>query len=270
MVREWTEMPLYCISSITTTSPVKSLFNSVTVFQKPIEKKFEFDEAVASVFDDMLSRSVPFYDEVRQLIVAIILAHQKEQMRIVDLGVSTAKLLLELDAKASVPLQLKGIDNSQAMLNRAKQKAHAFGASITLELADILTYPYANEDVIVANYTLQFIRPMQRLALVKKLYQGLSPHGLFIFSEKVVFEDKVLDKQMIDIYYNYKKQQGYSEYEIAQKREALENVLIPFTIEENVRMCKEAGFSRVTTLFQWANFVTFIAKKEETEEGDLG
>jgi len=84
---------------------------------------------------------------------------------------------------------------------------------------------------------------------------------MFIFSEKVVFEDKKLDKELIDIYYEYKKTQGYSEYEIAQKREALENVLIPFTIEENIQMCKDAGFKRIDTIFQWANFVTFVAKK---------
>ena len=66
---------------------------------------------------------------------------------------------------------------------------------------------------------------------------------------------------MIDIYYAYKKAHGYSEYEIAQKREALENVLIPFTIEENIRMCRDAGFRNISTIFQWANFVTFVAKK---------
>jgi tRNA (cmo5U34)-methyltransferase len=232
------------------------------VFEKPIEKKFEFDEAVASVFDDMLSRSVPFYDEVRALIIALILQEAKEGMKVLDLGVSTAKFLLELHAKSEIALCLKGIDNSEAMLQRAKQKREAFGARIILELADMINYDYANEDVIVANYTLQFIRPMQRLELVRRLYEGLNESGLFVFSEKVVFDDKVLDKQMIDIYYDYKKEQGYSEYEIAQKREALENVLIPFTIEENIRMCKEAGFKRVDTIFQWANFVTFVAKKE--------
>jgi tRNA (cmo5U34)-methyltransferase len=130
-----------------------------------------------------------------------------------------------------------------------------------LELADMLEYCYQNEDVIVANYTLQFIRPMQRLELMKKLFSGLKDEGTFIFSEKVIFEDKVLDKQMIDIYYDYKKEQGYSEYEIAQKREALENVLIPFTIKENIQMCKDAGFTKIETVFQWANFVTFVVKK---------
>ena len=231
------------------------------VFAKKIEKKFEFDKAVASVFDDMLSRSVPFYDEVRTLVISLILAEEAEGKRVLDLGSSTAKFLLDLHSKMHTAMQLKGIDNSEAMLERALQKCEAFGAGIDLELADMLDYGYAEEDIVVANYTLQFIRPMQRIELVKKLYEGLNGNGMFIFSEKVVFEDKKLDKQMIDIYYDYKKIQGYSEYEIAQKREALENVLIPFTIEENIRMCREAGFSQVDTIFQWANFVTFVAKK---------
>ena len=231
------------------------------VFSKPIAKKFEFDEAVASVFDDMLSRSVPFYDEVRSLVVSLILSQQKEGMRVLDLGSSTAKFLLDLHSKASVPMRLRGVDNSPAMLERARQKAQAFGADIELELADMLTYDYRQEDIIVANYTLQFIRPMQRIELIKNLYNGLCEGGMFIFSEKVVFDDNRLDKQMIDIYYDYKKAQGYSEYEIARKREALENVLIPFTIKENIRMCKDAGFTSVDTIFQWANFVTFVAKR---------
>ncbi|MCB4775782.1 MAG: carboxy-S-adenosyl-L-methionine synthase CmoA [Sulfurovum sp.] len=231
------------------------------VFTEKISKKFEFDEAVASVFDDMLSRSVPFYDEVRKLIISLILAKEKEGMKVLDLGSSTAKFLLDLHSKMKVPMKLKGLDNSQAMLDRAEQKCQAFGADIELEFADMLAYHYDNEDIIVANYTLQFIRPIQRLELVKKLYDGLSKDGIFIFSEKVVFENKVLDKQIIDIYYAYKKEQGYSEYEIARKREALENVLIPFTLKENIQMCKEAGFSKIETIFQWANFVTFVVKK---------
>ena len=231
------------------------------VFNTAIEKKFEFDEAVASVFDDMLSRSVPFYDEVRKLVIALILSEQKEGLKVLDLGSSTAKFLLDLHSKMEVKMQLKGLDNSQAMLDRAEQKCQAFGAEIDLELADMLSYDYDNEDIIVANYTLQFIRPMQRVELIKKLYKGLNEEGIFIFSEKVVFKDKKLDKDLIDIYYEYKKEQGYSEYEIAQKREALENVLIPFTIEENIQMCKDAGFKNIDTIFQWSNFVTFVAKK---------
>ncbi len=231
------------------------------VFTQKIEKKFEFDEAVASVFDDMLSRSVPFYDEVRELIISLIIAEEAEGRKVLDLGSSTAKFLLDLSSKMKTDMQLKGIDNSEAMLDRARQKCQAFGANIILEDEDMLGYTYEQEDVVVANYTLQFIRPIERLGLIGKIYEGLNEEGQFIFSEKVVFKEKKLDKQMIDIYYAYKKEQGYSDYEIAQKREALENVLIPFTIEENIKMCKDAGFGSVETVFQWANFVTFVAKK---------
>lgn len=231
------------------------------VFSKEISKKFEFDEAVASVFDDMLSRSVPFYGVVQKLIIDIILTHQEDGKKVLDLGVSTAKLLLELKSKMSREMLLKGIDNSDAMLDRAKNKCHAFGADIQLELADMLTYNYDSEDIIIANYTLQFIRPMQRVDLIKDIYNGLNQDGIFIFSEKVVFDNKKLDKDLIDIYYEYKKEQGYSEYEISQKREALENILIPFTIDENIKMCKDAGFNSIDTVFQWGNFVTFVASK---------
>ena len=231
------------------------------VFETPIAKQFEFDHAVASVFDDMLSRSVPFYDEVRQLIISLILSREEEGMQVLDLGSSTAKLLLELHSKMQTNMQLRGIDNSQAMLDRARQKTAAFGADITLELADMLIYPYQDQDIIIANYTLQFIRPIQRIELVKRLYEGLNSGGIFIFSEKVIFDNAQLDKEMINIYYQYKKSQGYSAYEIAQKREALENVLVPFSIRENIQMCKEAGFHKIDTLFQWANFTTFVAQK---------
>ena len=231
------------------------------VFDKPIEKKFEFDEAVASVFDDMLSRSVPFYDEVRRLVIDVLLAEAFEGMRVLDLGCSTAKFLLDLDAKSPYKLALEGIDNSEAMLARARQKAAAFGSDVTLNFGDILTYDFQTRDVIVAHYTLQFIRPMQRLQVVKKIADALEEGGRFFFSEKVVFDDKKLDKELIDIYYDFKRSQGYSDFEIAQKREALENVLIPFTIEENRNMCLDAGFKHVETLFQWANFVTFVARK---------
>ena len=231
------------------------------IFTQPIEKKFEFDEAVASVFDDMLSRSVPFYDEVRRLVISVILVEERAGKRIVDLGSSTAKFLLELSSKMETPMELIGIDNSPAMLERARQKAQAFGAEIALQEGDILMYDYQGSDVVVSNYTLQFLRPMQRLELVQRIFDGLSAGGQFLFSEKVVFHDKHLDKQIIDIYYDFKRTRGYSDFEIAQKREALENVLIPFTIDENIKMCKDAGFMDVLTIFQWGNFVTFVAKK---------
>jgi len=231
------------------------------IFTKELNKKFEFDESVASVFDDMLSRSVPFYKEVQKLVIDYIKLNAKDEAKLTDLGCSTAKFLLELNSK--VPnLKLCGIDNSTPMLEQAQKKCQAYGVeNIDLIFADMAEIELENQDFITSNYTLQFIRPIQRPKVVAKIFNALNSDGKFIFSEKVVFEDKKLDKDIIEIYYNYKKEQGYSEYEIAKKREALENVLIPFTIKENIDMCKEAGFKQVHTLFQWGNFVTFVAIK---------
>jgi tRNA (cmo5U34)-methyltransferase len=231
------------------------------VFEVEPQKQFEFDESVASVFDDMLGRSVPFYDEVQKLVISLILKQQSEGKKVLDLGSSTAKFLIDLHCQMSMNMTLKGIDNSEAMLVQAKAKCKAYDVNIELEYGDILTCDFGIQDFIVANYTLQFIRPIQRVGLVKKIYDSLESGGLFLFSEKVVFDDKKLDKLMIDIYYDHKKAQGYSAYEITKKREALENVLVPYTISENIQMCKEAGFDKINTVFQWANFVTFIAQK---------
>ncbi len=230
------------------------------IFSKEIEKKFEFDEAVASVFDDMLSRSVPFYKENQKLIIDFILQNSKNGSKILDLGSSTAKFLLELYQRNQT-LKLVGIDNSKPMIDEANKKIEAYDANIKLYFADMLKFEIKNFDYIIANYTLQFIRPLKRPKLIKNIFNGLNKNGYFIFSEKVVFEDKKFDKDIIDIYHKYKENQGYSQIEIIKKREALENVLIPFTIEENITMCKEAGFNNVNTIFQWANFVTFIALK---------
>lgn len=230
-------------------------------FNEPIVKQFEFDDKVAAVFDDMVSRSVPFYKEVQELIVSFALKHLDSGDSVYDLGCSTASTLLALEQASQIPLHLHGIDNSQSMIDKAKSKLLAYESQIDLCVGDILTLPFQSSKMILSNYTLQFIRPLKRSELVKKVYDALEPNGVFIFSEKVILEDKVLDKEFIDLYYDYKARQGYSQYEIAQKREALENVLVPYTYEENVEMLKDAGFEIVDTLFRWVNFTTFIAKK---------
>jgi tRNA (cmo5U34)-methyltransferase len=230
------------------------------VFAKPIKKQFEFDEEVAAVFDDMLSRSVPFYEESQQITRFFALKALEGGGVMYDLGCSTASLLISI-AKQNKEAKLVGLDNSEAMLEQAAKKAHAFDAQIILENADILEYKYEEADVFVSNYTLQFIRPLVREELIKKIADALKKEGVFIFSEKVISHHPKLNKDLIEHYYDFKKQQGYSEYEIAQKREALENVLVPYSEEENIKMAKNAGFSHCEVVFRWANFATFIAIK---------
>jgi tRNA (cmo5U34)-methyltransferase len=233
------------------------------VFSKPIKKQFEFDEEVAAVFDDMLERSVPFYKESLKLskYFALQRANAVEDATIYDLGCSTASLLIAISKALETDAHLIGIDNSHAMLQRARKKIDAFGAKVSVEYGDILEYDYEAADVFIANYTLQFVRPLVREELVKKIASALKKEGVFIFSEKLISHHPKLNKELISCYYAFKKEQGYSEYEIMQKREALENVLVPYSEEENIAMAKNAGFSHCEVIFRWANFATFIAIK---------
>ena len=230
------------------------------VFNKEIEKQFEFDKEVADVFDDMIDRSVPFYKENLHLSINILKNYLNDNDKVLDLGSSTGTFLINL-AKFNPTLNLIGIDNSSAMIQKAQKKAKAFGVNITFIESDFLDYNFNKNKLISANYTIQFIRPIKREKLISKIYNSLEDNGIFIMSEKLISEDKKLNKILIDEYYEYKKQKGYSEYEIAKKREALENVLIPYSELENREMLKNAGFKHIEVIFRWCNFATFIAFK---------
>ena len=231
------------------------------VFTKPIKKQFEFDEEVAAVFDDMLQRSVPFYKESQKITEFFILKKLEDGGIMYDLGCSTATLLLNIHRNLKSSATLIGLDNSEAMLEQARKKCEAYGAKVEVENADILEYEYKKADAFVSNYTLQFIRPLVREELVKKISSSLNKEGIFIFSEKVISHHSKLNKDLIECYYDFKKEQGYSEYEIMQKREALENVLVPYSEDENIKMALNCGFSHCEVVFRWANFATFVAIK---------
>ena len=232
------------------------------LFAKTPLKRFVFDEAVAGVFDDMLKRSVPFYSEVQKLIIATIMrAFEKKHITVVDLGCSTATFLISLAKAYDGDTTLIGVDNSQAMIERATNKADAFGETITFVCEDVAECEIPKCDVIVLNYTLQFIEPQKRAALLRRCYEALRGGGLLFLREKVVFEDEQRQAFFGEIYYDFKRAQGYSEIEIARKKEALEDVLIPLSKEQNITLLKEAGFDEMETIFAWVNFATFYAKK---------
>jgi tRNA (cmo5U34)-methyltransferase len=236
------------------------------VFATPIHKQFEFDESVATVFDDMLTRSIPFYAEAQNLVRHCVCTHvnksNTKEMLLYDLGCSTAATLLHIEpCTAQKNLRLVGIDNSHAMIEQAQKKLEAFGSKIELVLGDIVDFPYEKADIFISNYTLQFIRPLQREKFIQKLHTALKEDGIFIFSEKLISEHKELNKTLIDYYHDFKEKNGYSRYEIMQKREALENVLVPYTQNENIDMLKACGFSYCEAVFRWGNFATFIAFK---------
>lgn len=232
------------------------------IFKDKLEKQFEFDESVVSVFDDMIDRSVPFYREQISLIAHFASLSLSEGGRVYDLGSSTGNVLFELYKSIPSHTELIGLDSSLAMIERARLKARAYEAcNIKFLHQDFLEYEFLPSKVMIASWTMQFVRPLMRERMISKIYQSLEHNGIFLMSEKMVSSDKVLDRLMIERYHQYKATQGYSQIEINQKREALENVLVPYTQEENFSMLKNAGFKSVEILFKWVNFALLIARK---------
>lgn len=231
-----------------------------TLFQSQINKQFEFDESVASVFDDMLERSIPFYKEQIELIAHFASSHLQDLGLVYDLGSSTGNALFALH-KLCPKARLVGIDSSKAMCERALLKAGAYGIKAEFVCEDFFSYPFEESSVVIASWTMQFVRPLMREKMIQKIFDSLKDGGVFLMSEKVLSEDKQMSHLMIEHYHQYKMQKGYTQFEINQKREALENVLIPYTLDENITMLKNAGFESVEVLFKWVNFALLIAKK---------
>ena len=225
---------------------------------------FRFDQKTAAVFDNMVSRSVPFYHEIQRMTGEIAGDFAVDGTNLFDLGCSTGTTLLQLDPSVSNGVRFVGVDNSADMLDKAREKlkAHGLTRPFDLQLADLhRDRPVENASVVVINLTLQFIRPLYRERVVKSVFEGLNDQGCLILVEKQTMPDSLLNRLFIRYYYEMKRRNGYSEVEIAQKREALENVLIPYRPEENREMLKSVGFKYAEEFFRWYNFAGMIAVK---------
>jgi tRNA (cmo5U34)-methyltransferase len=229
---------------------------------------FEFDARVAEVFDDMLIRSIPFYLEQQYMIKEIAKKFWIPGTDVYDLGCSTATTLVSLCHEIKGPGRFVGYDNSVPMLEQAKRKIeeNEFGNRIEARYGDLngdlLELPLENSSVVTMSWTLQFIRPLRRHNLIKWIYNGLVEDGVLIVTEKVLTDNTHMNRFFIDFYYDFKRRNGYSESEIAKKREALENILIPYRIDENTEMFRRGGFQIVETFFRWYNFAGFLCVKK--------
>ncbi len=225
---------------------------------------FKFDDKVAGVFDDMLGRSVPFYDEIQRMTCELASDFSQKDSNIYDLGCSTGTTFDLLHPVIDESVTFIGIDNSKPMLVKAEEKLSGIGngRKFALKHADIEGhYVIENASVVLMVLTLQFVRPLYREKIAKKIYDGMNKNSALIIVEKLLSADSTLNRLFIDHYYDYKRRSGYSETEIVQKREALENVLIPYRMEENVELFKDAGFRHVEDFFRWYNFSGIIAVK---------
>lgn len=225
---------------------------------------FRFDQAVVEVFPDMIKRSVPGYATIISMIGDLAERYARAGSLCYDLGCSLGAATLAMRHRIrAADCEIVAVDNSQAMVNRAAQVLRADSGELPVQLlcADLQQVQIEQASVVVLNFTLQFIATAERDRIIQAIHDGLLPGGVLILSEKVAFSDRPHEELMIELHHNFKRTNGYSDLEIAQKRNALENVLVPESLETHRARLKRAGFTSVDVWFQCFNFASLIAIK---------
>jgi len=227
---------------------------------------FEFNDDVAQVFDDMVARSIPFYGEIHQLIIDLVMRQFQFKGKIVDLGCSTGTTIAMIESalatKSDQIPHFVGVDTSAPMLEQARKKCRDVRNVEFLQL-DMTEYDFKGSEIVILNYTLQFLKHSARVALLKKIHDSMVPGGIILLSEKIQSPNAPMQEIITDLYYDFKRRNGYSELEISQKREALENVLVPVTPRDQLEMLEDAGFDYAEMLFRWYNFASYLGIKKE-------
>jgi len=234
------------------------------IYRQPLAEVagFRFDAAVAQVFPDMIERSVPGYLTIVENIGVIGAQFYQPGSRCYDLGCSLGAVSFAL-RRQNPQLPIVAVDNSEAMLARCGENLSRAGERHNIELlcADINELKIENASVVVLNFTLQFIAPEQRKALLARIYAGMCEGGALILSEKISFEEGEQQQRFTDLHHGFKRANGYSDLEISQKRSALENVLIPETLQQHQQRLQAVGFRSVECWFQCWNFVSLLMVK---------
>jgi len=223
---------------------------------------FRFDQDVVKVFDDMVRRSVPGYDSMIQMIGLIARMYGQDNTNYYDLGSSTGAITLSIALNnKSKNNQFFAIDNSKEMVEQCEKNLHNKVDNLQAICDDINQVQIKSASIVVLNLTLQFIDVNLRSNLIKKIYDGLESGGILIISEKIHFDDAVTQNQITKLHMDFKKENGYSELEIANKRQAIENVLITETKEQHLNRLRDCGFVETSCFFQCLNFVSFLSVK---------
>jgi tRNA (cmo5U34)-methyltransferase len=241
------------------------------LFSRPLAKvsDFVFDQHVARVFPDMIKRSVPGYPTIIESIGLIAGQYAQPGSLIYDLGCSLGAATQSMRRHVQVEgCHVLAVDNAAAMLERCNEYLQAQDAMVesllpveTLQ-ADIVDMPLAPCSVVVLNFTLQFIAPDARLTLLRKIRDALLPGGILILSEKLHFSDARTQDGLERLHYAFKRANGYSDLEIAQKRSAIEHVMQPDSLECHQQRLSAAGFSHSHVWFQCLNFCSMIACRD--------
>jgi len=224
--------------------------------------KFTFDQKVVDVFDDMVLRSVPGYKQMIEIIGLAGRTYPVINSNVYDLGCSTGAVTLSIASNLkSESVKIFSIDNSKEMIEQCRKNLSGTEANIQYICDDIKNIQLDNASLIVLNLTLQFINPKYRSDLIKKIFKSLLPGGALIISDKIINENEEINKSLICLHESFKRENGYSETEIAQKRKAIEDVLIPESIEQHLKRLSDAGFKKPLVQMQCINFASFLAVK---------
>ncbi|MCH1919693.1 carboxy-S-adenosyl-L-methionine synthase CmoA [Shewanella sp. A3A] len=225
---------------------------------------FTFDDRVAGVFSDMIQRSVPGYGQIVHSIGNFAARFVKSDTQVYDLGCSLGAATLSMRRHiGGRNCKIIAVDNSAAMTERCREHLNAYVSDTPVELicADIRDINISNASMVVLNFTLQFLPPEDRRALLSKIYQGLIPGGVLILSEKLRFDDDVIQQVIDEHHLDFKRANGYSELEISQKRSAIENVMKTDTLAIHQARFNEVGFTHHNVWFQCLNFASMVAVK---------
>jgi tRNA (cmo5U34)-methyltransferase len=231
----------------------------------PMLVDFQFDERVASVFPDMIRRSVPGYGDIIALLGLFAEQYAQPDSQLYDLGCSLGAATLSLRRRIRVPnCRIIAVDNAAAMVARCREHIANDISPTPVEVieADIREVVIERASVVVLNFTLQFLPPAERLALLQTIHAGMLPGGVLLLSEKLRFDDAASQAFQEQLHLAFKRANGYSEMEISQKRAALENVLLPDTLDEHRARLAQAGFAQVEPWFQAFNFASLAAFKK--------
>ncbi len=236
-----------------------------SLFENPMGDvgNFCFDAQVADVFADMINRSVPGYATVVSICAVLARHFSTPGSGLYDLGCSLGATSYAMASQAADDCRVTAVDSSSPMLQRFRTILDANPAACPIDLveADICHVEIDHASMVALNYTLQFVAVSRRRALLDSIYRGLQPGGLLVLSEKICLDDPGVDQLFIDLHHDFKRAQGYSDLEISQKRDSIDNVLIPETIDAHKQRLLAAGFSRVEIWFQCFNFVSLVAIK---------
>jgi tRNA (cmo5U34)-methyltransferase len=225
---------------------------------------WNFKGDVARNFVSHVSKSVPYYFDGHKLVCSISDFFIKKDSLIYELGCSTGELILKLSKynKLKPDSKFIGIDIEKDMIKVAEEKKKELKIdNVNFFVDDIVQYELESSDMIIAYYTVQFIRPSEKQRLIDKIFNALKWGGAFLMFEKVRANDARFQDMMTSIYHDYKLEQGYTPEEIITKSRSLKGILEPFSTQGNIDLLKRAGFVDILTVFKYVCFEGFLAIK---------